>query len=424
MKSRARAVSQSTLIAKQLSICLAAALGFGGDAAYAQSSPISVTSCADDGSAGTLRAIITTLGAADNNAIVDVSNCAQITLGLGEIPVPVSVAIQGPADGTTTIDANRKSRVFHSTSGTTDFNNLTLTNLTVTGGFVEAAGATTAAGGCILGGTVSVQNSVVTNCVVQGGSSGSGFGGGIAADAIDCRASNVSSNTAGGHPGVGGGVFVGHLATIEDCTIQQNFADLGGGVFSGGSDTDGVTFANSTISSNAATSAYGGIYSSSPLIIRNSTIVFNVAPTGAVNEASTDCAGVWGASSITIDSSIIAENSSATAGCDLASAGVITGGHNLVSVDSGGLPGDTIVANPLLTPLANRGGMTPTHGLSLSSPAVDHGSNVDALSTDQRGPGFDRAVGAAADIGAYERQTGDDELFFGGDAGAIPAGGR
>jgi hypothetical protein len=52
--------------------------------------------------------------------------------------------------------------------------------------------------------------------------------------------------------------------------------------------------------------------------------------------------------------------------------------------------------------------------LSLSSPAVDHGNNTASLAYDQRGIGFARVVGASADIGAFERQVGDDEIFYGG----------
>jgi len=32
----------------------------------------------------------------------------------------------------------------------------------------------------------------------------------------------------------------------------------------------------------------------------------------------------------------------------------------------------------------------------------------------RRGPGFDRSVGLQADIGAYERQLTDDEIFYDG----------
>jgi len=39
------------------------------------------------------------------------------------------------------------------------------------------------------------------------------------------------------------------------------------------------------------------------------------------------------------------------------------------------------------------------------SPAIDAGSNPLSLTTDQRGAGFPRTIGAGTDIGAYERDT-------------------
>jgi hypothetical protein len=65
-----------------------------------------------------------------------------------------------------------------------------------------------------------------------------------------------------------------------------------------------------------------------------------------------------------------------------------------------------------LTPLADRGGPTRTHALSLGSPAIDAGSNVGALATDQRGP--TREVNGQPDIGAFERQADEDQLFHSG----------
>jgi transcriptional regulator with GAF, ATPase, and Fis domain len=41
------------------------------------------------------------------------------------------------------------------------------------------------------------------------------------------------------------------------------------------------------------------------------------------------------------------------------------------------------------------------------SPAIDAGNNLAQLQNDQRGPGFARAVGLQADIGAFEVQAGD-----------------
>ena len=65
----------------------------------------------------------------------------------------------------------------------------------------------------------------------------------------------------------------------------------------------------------------------------------------------------------------------------------------------------------MLSPLANNGsgyddGMR-TMALQSGSPAIDAGGAVTpGLSTDQRGPGFIRVLGAAVDMGAYESSPG------------------
>lgn len=60
------------------------------------------------------------------------------------------------------------------------------------------------------------------------------------------------------------------------------------------------------------------------------------------------------------------------------------------------------VAAPGLGPLASLGGPTQTMPLLPGSPALDAGDNPGFLSTDQRGAGFPRTVGAGTDIGAFE----------------------
>jgi hypothetical protein len=52
--------------------------------------------------------------------------------------------------------------------------------------------------------------------------------------------------------------------------------------------------------------------------------------------------------------------------------------------------------------LADNGGQTDTYALLPGSVAIDAGSNPDNLTTDQRGAGFLRTVGAGTDVGAYE----------------------
>ena len=72
------------------------------------------------------------------------------------------------------------------------------------------------------------------------------------------------------------------------------------------------------------------------------------------------------------------------------------------------VPPDTIIADPLLAPLADNGGLTWTHALLPGSPAIDTGDD-DGWDTDQRGEGYARIQNAHADIGAYEV---DPDLIF------------
>jgi hypothetical protein len=116
---------------------------------------------------------------------------------------------------------------------------------------------------------------------------------------------------------------------------------------------------------------------------------------------------------ITINSTIVARNhdSSGPATPDLfgdvaadfslignSAGGIATGAHNLVGTAAHPI-------DPKLGPLANNGGPTKTHALLPGSPALNAGANVDGLTFDQRGHGFNRVVGSAPDIGAYEAQN-------------------
>ena len=82
--------------------------------------------------------------------------------------------------------------------------------------------------------------------------------------------------------------------------------------------------------------------------------------------------------------------------------GPITGSHNIVRSASAPLPPDTSHMNPKLYALADNGGPTPTMALPACSVAINHGTNPLGLSWDQRGSGFPRVSGSAADIGAFE----------------------
>jgi hypothetical protein len=77
-------------------------------------------------------------------------------------------------------------------------------------------------------------------------------------------------------------------------------------------------------------------------------------------------------------------------------------GQNLVSDDSCGVAatGDVRTSTPLLGPLADNGGPTPTHLLLPGSPALDVGDGTSCPEFDQRG--VSRPQGSACDSGAVE----------------------
>ncbi len=57
--------------------------------------------------------------------------------------------------------------------------------------------------------------------------------------------------------------------------------------------------------------------------------------------------------------------------------------------------------DPKLGALGDNGGQTPTMALLPGSPALNT-SGASALTTDQRGPGFPRKIGAQVDMGPFE----------------------
>ncbi|HEX9004954.1 MAG TPA: putative Ig domain-containing protein, partial [Blastocatellia bacterium] len=146
-------------------------------------------------------------------------------------------------------------------------------------------------------------------------------------------------------------------------------------------DGDTVTLTNCTVTDNRSNGAVGGIQvvgSLSALRLQNTIVANNVGP-NFVNNSGT----------------------------------VTSLGNNLASDSGGGLligAGDQINTNPLLAPLGNNGGPTPTHLLLPGSPAIDKGGA--GVSTDQRGlprpfdiPGVTNAAnGNGSDIGAVEIQ--------------------
>lgn len=215
----------------------------------------------------------------------------------------------------------------------------------------------------------------------------------------------------------GGGIVNGGTLHIVSSSIINNWArESGGGIYN----PQGRLFlTNSTVSGNvtdsgggANTSRGGGIYVgsifSSEIILTNSTVANNRS-TGIGGGIYHDNSG-----RITIRNSIIAQNTSNTKEVDISGI-FISQGFNIIgntTGNAGWIATDLINRNPLLAPLGNNGGLTPTHALLPGSPAIDAGNVALAkdpttgleLLRDQRGSVRTYTPGgfSKVDIGAYE----------------------
>ena len=260
---------------------------------------------------------------------------------------------------------------------------------------------------------------VVEESVVAGNRAG--FGGGIAADnGTTDRILNsaIVNNTASGWEG-GGGLYVqsATVRLISGTTIAGNravaaatspdFAGHGGGISVLGGTIGEI--ANSTISGNTAGGHGGGIDVRGNITrILNTTIANNAAHAGGGLH-------VMLYSNVTptvslMANTILADNTAAAGRPrDVWAQGAITTAENNLVEDpaghaiAGGANGNVVGVDPGLAPLANNGGPTATHALPAGSPAIDAGRSLRMPLVDQRG--LPRPVGAAHDIGAYERQV-------------------
>ena len=390
-----------------------------------------VTNCDDDGE-GSLRAVVAASASGDTIDLTALA-CSAITLQTGAIAVRLdSATIVGPSSHALAIDGNDYDRVLlHYGAGT-----LVLRNLTIRNGHDRATRFRLAIGGCIASaGYLTLDHSTVTGCYAGGEGA---YGGAIYAYSLLMSNSTLSNNQGygvhlyAGTAAFGGAAFVYQLDIVAS-TVTGNVArhkfnpertnyDIGGGICvvrsglvvastfdsniaygrGGGLATLGdIDVRDSTITGNMTSSVGGGgLFARAPatVSISNSTITQNTAPTGG---------GILLTATIASLQSTIIAGDLATDGTEIADAHALTfgGGNNLIGpvAPTITLPADTLVTNdPGLQPLAYNGGPTRTHALRLDSIAIDAGNNASSLPSDQRGPGFARVVGAAADIGAFE----------------------
>jgi hypothetical protein len=241
----------------------------------------------------------------------------------------------------------------------------------------------------------------------------------------------ISNNTALAGPGGGIGdagndTFLDALGnvtrgqtTISNSTLANNFAGLTGGGFGDENGQDSLEVLNSTFDHNSAFGKGGGGIEFAGLLtkINASTITSNITQGQGGGVALTGTQAI-------LDNTIIAQNFSDSTGAmnflgtapDILAA-IIAGSGNFIGIGDANLTGLTdgtngnhvgTVANPLdplLGPLQNNGGATPTRAPLAGSPVIDAGINgvlpANTL-TDQRG--FLRIVNNTVDIGAVEFQ--------------------
>jgi hypothetical protein len=328
-----------------------------------------------------------------------------------------------------TIDNNTASG-FHSGTcgGIINYGTLTINNSDVSGNFsIYATGGIQNYGTLALNGSTLNRNrtgyglgggldnqgtATLNNSAVMSNTSDIGNGGGISNLGM---LAVVSSTLSGNQADSGGGIL--NLATliVVSSTISGNSAAAAGGIenvgtatvmnsmFSGNTATyldgggilnDGngiMTLTNSTISGNSAGQRGGGISNTNMLTLTNVTLSGNSANAGG------GLANYGG--TVSLKNSIIANS---PGGNNCTGGGIVSLSHNLSSDNSCALnaTGDMTNTNPLLGPLQDNGGPTPTHALLSGSPAINHADNIGCPATDQRG--ISRPQAGVCDIGAYE----------------------
>jgi uncharacterized protein (TIGR03437 family) len=379
--------------------------GDASDIGAVEMQAVFVTNTNDSGT-GSLRQLI--LGAPAGSDIMfdpTVFNVARtITLTSGEIAFSKNLTVSGPGANLLTVSGNNASRILRIPVGGL---NVAISGLTISNGRPGA--------GSLGGGILSDSNLTLTRCnIVSNASTLAGGGIYLAGSTGTFTECSFNGNMSGGDGGGAVTVRGGANGMFTGCTFNGNTTsgNRGGAVELNNSSG---AFTNCTVSGNMANFGAGiALFNTSgnqTLAVTNCTITGNTSfgnnVSGLLVEVATGLT-----TTATLRNSIIANNS----GINNVGGIISSQGFNLTSDNSTTFLNqatDITNTNPQLGALQNNGGATPTHALLPNSPAIDKGSAVAGLTTDQRGrtrpfdvAGISAANGGdSSDIGAVEMQA-------------------
>ena len=223
----------------------------------------------------------------------------------GELIINKDLSIEGIGTNPT-LDANKTTgskpahRIFKVASGKT----LTLKNLTLKGGRVEAFGEPG-------GGAIDAEGTLtMTDCTVTDNRTEYGNGGGIyAAGALTMTSCTVSNNTVNDADSLGGGgIYAGSTLTMTNCTIKNNEAtsSSGGGIYARST----LTMTNCTVAENTSKSSSSGAGSGGGIYAAGTLTMTGGAVTGNEAQSNGNGGGIYigGAGSFTMTSGTVNNN--------------------------------------------------------------------------------------------------------------------
>ncbi len=368
------------------------------------------------------------------------------TLTSGPLVVARAVKITGGGAGTVTVSAAHLSTVFDVDAGPT-----AITGLTIADG---AARAATSDGGAI----TATADLTLRDDVFTGDVGGSGIYDGApeqgGAGAVQSRSGVLTvldstfTGDAGGdgaagpddgqqNGGNGGpGAIAARSGSAVNVTVTGSTGG-DGGAGSDGTDEDdvGEVFSAPGYGGNGGAGAISGpIVAAGGFLVQSSTLAGNFAGGGGApggggdnDDGGPTLPGDPGGSAVV---GVVLESSIAVSSQSVRTTCVFTrdGGHNLTFPAGDDCPA-AVIADPLLTSLADNGGSTPTLAPASASPAIDAAPASVCPATDQRG--IARPQGPGCDIGAFEHAPlpppgdggGGDPAPGGGSGGTPEPGG-